>query len=790
MAGVVASVLLAAVAATPLTVTAAAASSTVPDGLPAAILACSTERVDLNTATASLITTVPGIPSFEVATRLVGLRPFASLDHLPAVNGIGPAELSTIKASNRACISLPTTPPPVFDPCPGQSDDLDLNTVSRATAADIFGGPTADRLRAMQSRPMWKVRHATALAGIGPGSVSKYKERLCVTPPTVQDPAAATSWTWANDASGVLARSDDQQASLSVPAGAISRSLWVRVENMVRSGTIAQTPEWSADLDARYPTREYAPPTFDTSLVPAEGGELQPEAPVQVTLPVDQELVSSDLVPIVRHYDANGDWEVFRDRAQYAASAGTISASLTNLSPSVSTFATLAPVIFMPTDGNAATNKGVWDGAIAGATPGETSCPNPSTFDADKGVLEVESLSSTRDFSYCSYFDNNFGTWKVRNNRNGPVRVSGDSSSGFVRADGSTADQVLTRVLLDNTGTVGGQWEQDGRGVWLAPSDVASYQLRQHGESRITIDSDGDVIHQYMGSLALLEGLGITKAVSSDSAALYYLAQCGYADNPVGCVFGTSVEDLVKELVEKGLIKLTTKAAAKRILFVYSSYMIARTADAISPNYMSVRYDRPSAPTVDARGRSIPESCRYYDNDAFQWVVNSACVDAAHPVSETQPRDGATGGSSPTDSPGSRFLIKLSDGRQSYVLDNANLAHHIPDGLTYLCNADYLPTWFDVDPDEYLAVVAGTAEDAGCPSGTKRSLYPDTVANFLLRTPGGDVYFVGTNGRRVPLFSGSAVFSCMADRYLVWDQVTPTELDRFMPDPSVAATGC
>ena len=74
--------------------------------------------------------------------------------------------------------------------------------------------------------------------------------------------------------------------------------------------------------------------------------------------------------------------------------------------------------------------------------------------------------------------------------------------------------------------------------------------------------------------------------------------------------------------------------------------------------------------------------------------------------------------------------------------------------------------------------------------GRGGGLQAESVKNFLLRTSSGDVYYVGDDGYRIPLFSGDEVMNCMAGKYLVWDQVSQFELDRFEPHPWSAAIGC
>src|SRR5688572_10666123 len=58
---------------------------------------------------------------------------------------------------------------------------------------------------------------------------------------------------------------------------------------------------------------------------------------------------------------------------------------------------------------------------------------------------------------------------------------------------------------------------------------------------------------------------------------------------------------------------------------------------------MRVQFNRPDRPTVDARGRTIPNCVGDWSDTSWSWPVNTACVDAANPVPDDQPRDGGTG---------------------------------------------------------------------------------------------------------------------------------------------------
>jgi hypothetical protein len=164
--------------------------------------------------------------------------------------------------------------------------------------------------------------------------------------------------------------------------------------------------------------------------------------------------------------------------------------------------------------------------------------------------------------------------------------------------------------------------------------------------------------------------------------------------------------------------------------------------------------------------------------------------DPIPPRPDTQPTDGSVGSGS---GQGPGILLKRSNSTAAYYLVDG-VAHHVPDGGTYICLAERVPTMFNVDEHEWAALVTTFGADAACPATglpAQRSLTPETVRNFLLRTgDGSETYLVGTDGFRTPLFDGASHFNCLAESYLVWDWASAQELTRFQRHPTIAATGC
>jgi hypothetical protein len=309
-------------------------------------------------------------------------------------------------------------------------------------------------------------------------------------------------------------------------------------------------------------------------------------------------------------------------------------------------------------------------------------------------------------------------------------------------------------------------------------------QLRHHTTATITVDGQAGPVWAYAASLAIAEVLDASK--DEHATEMYYLAKCAYTDNMLGCLAQADIERAFEVLAERRVITYAGKVAAKRLLLAYTALEVLHPVSALPSETMRVQFNRPDRPTLDARRRTIPANCVGEWNDAtWSWPVNTACVDAANPVPDDQPHDGGTGQPATA-----QYMIKRVGSQASYVVDDQHVAHHIPDGGTYLCDAARLPVRYNVDDTEWAALVTAEGAPATCLTTPARGLYADTVHNFLLRTSAGDAYFVGTDGYRIPLFSGDEVWQCMTNKYLVWDAVTGTELERFQPHPSTVATGC
>ena len=505
----------------------------VPEPIASVVLECGANQVDFNTALdeqiSALFREVFGDPKRPTAQRVVQeRRPFyLDLDDLEIVNGIGPGGVKTLRNSGHVCFGLPSMPPPVDRAavCGLGDRRVDINDPSsEQRLARIFNRNAATEIVGQIPHNGTAGVVAEHVPGAGRGR-DRAAAQLCYTPPTIHDPAQATSWTFARGGQGVRAASTSGEAVLRVPASAAGQDVWVRIEDMVDTGAVRELAIWAAEFDeAGLSPEEWSTPAWDTSLLTMTGSEVQPQAPVHLTMALDAELAAmDDAEPVLLHFNGDSTWEAYRSRVFVTAS--DIAVWLTTLSATSLQFqfAFVAPIIVRLDDGSSQTNQQSTLERLYGDEPAnppndtDPACDtlNPRRFDPNLGTLTVLRSSTDFDISYCSYFDGTYGTYRVRNNRSIPVAVSMTGGSSYVRAfQGS--DNALNRVLIEEYSQAFDSWTQGT--VFLAPNSVAGAQLRRHtgdtGE-RVDVATQAGATAQFLLSKAILEAAGLDNSAES-----------------------------------------------------------------------------------------------------------------------------------------------------------------------------------------------------------------------------------------------------------------------------------
>ena len=137
--------------------------------------------------------------------------------------------------------------------------------------------------------------------------------------------------------------------------------------------------------------------------------------------------------------------------------------------------------------------------------------------------------------------------------------------------------------------------------------------------------------------------------------------------------------------------------------------------------------------------------------------------------------------------PANVILKVAGPARTTYWLDEDRVAHHIPDGMTYICLAETMPTWFGVDDAELSEAVDSYGDEAACPpsSAPPRDLGPDTWRNVLMRHDGDSAWwYVRPDGNVVALLDHPDGPTCRFDDLLVWDFVADEDISAFPNDAS------
>ena len=766
---------------------AGAATPTPPDPLrpagPLAVVGCQPGQVDFNRASAASISgvfqAVFGDPMPPVAKRVVsGRNPwFLDIEDLEVISGIGPGRVPALQSSGRVCLGFNLSGPPPVDlagACRPGDGRIDANDpASRAALAKLVNASTADRIVA--DIPYGGVASIIAehLSGVGKGN-AKDIARLCVTPPTVTYGERSVTWTFAVKESGVDARSADRRSLLSVPSAALGGSdRWVRSEDIVASGAINGTILWNGDLTA-VDARQWSTPAWDHQLHALDGALIQPAAQVFLSLAGDPDLKDDpDSEALIIHFNrASDDWTATTN-AGLPASGGRAGAWLSHLSSSWLTYQPRTPMSATTVriaDGSAEANRQETlrqlyhmdtpsdyyanDGACDAAGGAEFSDPN-------LGFLFTLLLPRSIRAGWCTFFDETYGTWRVRNKRALPIFMS---VTGNARVRGvSDDDNVLTKGFIENQGDTDASWlawRSGSSAIALGPESVGDVQLLRHSDREdIKLSTRAGDTAKFLASNTILEAMGLDK--STESLVVRRILQCGYASNAVTCILSEDMQALFEELFKQGVIKVVGKQVAKKVITGYTvGKLILPVFDSGTEN-MGIAWFRPPAPTHTGN-RRIPAGCAVdYSYTQWRWVIDTACVDAYY---------AGPGG-------GRDYIVNVADGPLAFVVRDGRNVGEFASGGDYICAAQSLLVRF----------VKGMSDAASYGDSSTRLRCPADVGgggrdipasdNVLLRMSDGTTYFKNSStlvGIEHVLDGGC--FERLAVDHLGYDYVTREEV--------------
>jgi competence protein ComEA len=168
-----------------------------------------TSKVDLNTATKAQLQELPGVGP-ATADAIIAARPFAKLDDLKNVQGIGDAKFNQLRGLVTVSRAPKSASVAATDPKVRTASKIDLNSADAATLATLPGvGPTVAQA-IIAARPLKSVEDLKQIKGIGDARFNEIRPLV-----TVRSSAARPS------GAGVAPNSS---RSVSAADGSVSKS--------------------------------------------------------------------------------------------------------------------------------------------------------------------------------------------------------------------------------------------------------------------------------------------------------------------------------------------------------------------------------------------------------------------------------------------------------------------------------------------------------------------------------------------------------------------------------------
>lgn len=791
------------------------AAPVVPLQQPALVMDCEAEQVDLNHASLEQLMTLPDV-SRPVAERLIESRPHDRVADLEVVPGIGPEKAVQIRESGLACSTPLTLPPPADDACTERRIDLN-NENSRSAVAEIFGGPTADRV--VEARPFPDVDHAlvTLARGVGPGKARKHADALCVTP--VPKISGGVNYSWAYSETG--GRADHEGYSLVAPPGVLDDPIgqWLKIDPL---------PTPSSDLPgSAWPSADFH--IFGSWV--GDGDE------VFVTSPAgdyEDDLPGTDWVPILLHYDdaSKATGEVLSgDRIHIDPASRAVTGHVSDLSP-IDWAVAKANWLIEPTYG---VLFGVKFPAPGCGSASWTEVPNTNKWTHDGANLFLQGARLDLPgnevpfggfpIKHCVGRADGGSARTVLRNATGTVMklevLTGDGtiSAGpqpFVSPIPEVFDPIASAVSSIDTGD----------DVYLSPGGDGGVTVAAGYQVRVDMTSDPLRSHLLLWAdqafgwsldeLAKIPGLNryVTELTRSISVCAYNQARAvvGGSSSPVtiaremlfaieGCINNPAIyEEVVRRATAAGATAAQLQTAygildglrdLKRVLSIGG--FVYRSAEPLAYVGSSpIRLSHQEAkPQLDSKQRPIRDACVQPSADGLRWIIDEECQDAYYrPATQPPP------GSKRPDSTLPDAII-LRDGNENRLYYYPPKGEPPPPGENfpittgglYLCLAKHYAVDWNYDPIVYrrstIFVTPPTCDDG---LRDNRPLTRGELAQsaYLLREPNGRVWVVSSDGSRMEIPSGRE-FNCAVappDGYIehhVWDQVPTAHIEGEWP---------
>lgn len=174
-------------------------------------------KVDLNTADHATLETLPGVGP-AVATSIIAARPFASVNELEKVSGIGPARMKQLKGLVTVSKSTAVAARSTSGTAPAQAHagkKVDVNTADVKTLEELVGVGPQIAQAIVAARPFKSVDDLDRVPGIGTERLEQLRMQV-----TVSKPVATMSKPATTQNSRARTRNDERVAE---PTGRSSR---------------------------------------------------------------------------------------------------------------------------------------------------------------------------------------------------------------------------------------------------------------------------------------------------------------------------------------------------------------------------------------------------------------------------------------------------------------------------------------------------------------------------------------------------------------------------------------
>lgn len=752
----------------------------VPDPVPVTTMACGPDQVDVSSASAEVLSATFGLEPAVAARVVEGRQPFyLTLDDLKYVAGIGPDELAAIVAGGRACTLPPTTPPPVDGhACLVGSGQLDMNRPAShyAELVDLYGRPTADRIVA--NAPYAGLAHVVAesVAGSGKGKHRKNAERLCLTPATVA--VGDTTYGWMPSAGGVVTHTTPagDRYRLTVPPGVVEGT-----------GIYGSTGPVDADAFVDGLNANNAHLWGPWNGVVFVGSPPDPET----------DLLGDGWANVVLHFPEGtslADPDPSRATIQHSSGIAVVDGLVTAPTQELSLFL----VIAIPAAAilSAAVTYQPWTPwlsdlfrGLLGAGASHPDC-SPDITDQTRpdGTLIATSGKPVEGVNEWQRLVRHCVTdlegepkqaqWGLANNTGVVVPLT---ETPGVEIDSVSWNGNIMQMLF--FGVINATNQNPGlnaRPMLMYPGSTARVRIQQaYSPQVLNYGPDSGALSDFAFSL-LFHTLGLTDLSKVGASVAGELANdCG----PV-----------IKQLFDVVMASDYSAAGVGAVTSIIASCI----DDATEARALSLRN------TIYGEDNRFRGAKRFNANLRRLMWIQAAAVgsvagldylrvrEARGPIEMTfrgrPPAQPIQGPSDPDVSsiPPDGYLIKIPGAPTSYYVTN-RVAHHVPNGGTYDCLADRVPTRYEVGPALFDELVdAVSSRDASCPAGVEHLVVAAIGAwadeeqtkrryeGYLVRLDDGQGYEI-RNGLLEPIVSDGNVFECLARTRWTWDRAGTAE---------------